>query len=541
MAATPDDPATGARAALGTALFVALIHLSPAVGLAPGALGDDLGIQYFLGRQTAAGAIPLVDFEHTWNVLSWYFNAALHLAVGSDPSAWLYLWGRVFGPALAAVTAIGVLWRLRLRAEWILVGAGSWLALSHVIHSKYTIPILWVFVLVPTGRRHPAWRGVFARGLLTGLTILSQVELAVLLGAGVMLFDLIGHQRPWRDRLTLAAAVPAGALLALAGELAVFALIGQPPNEILRQLFVNAAETAPGFNYDYPVFSAVSLRPKLFPASLLLAFVPVVWQRISSPTRLVACLHLTQALIAIRRPDPAHVDAATTLLGLLAVLVAYDLVTNPRHRGRWWPIATTPATVRAGLATAAVFVVAVAGAFWIDSLAAIVVPTVLLAAMAVVADRRGDLVPAMTIGAMAVTAALLIGSVAGGIVTAIRGGDALAPTTALAEELQPALERCTGPDRQAWIVPGPLSLYTEAEITNPTSWTVFWYGFGAEHDRVRQAIADNKLPAIIQVGDDWPDSFGSLPQDIAAAFRPCARLATTAVGQPVTVWQRRQQ
>jgi hypothetical protein len=550
-----DDPAgrrSRARtgwAALGAAVAVALVHLAPAAALGPGALDADLGIQYFLGGETARGAVPLVDFEHTWNVGSWWFNAALHRLAGGDPSVWLYLWGRVLGPALAAVTAVGVLWRLRLRAEWILIGAGTWLALSHVIHSKYAIPVLWAFVLVPTGRERDGAAGlrrdVVARALLAGLTVLSQVELAVLLGAGVVLFDLIGDghgddgaagPRPWRGRLVRAAAVPLGAAAALGVELVAYAAIGQPPGEIIRQLLGNPAETAEGFTYGYPLLSAPSLRPKLLPASLLLAFVPAVWLRLAPATRLVACLHLAQALIAIRRPDPAHVDAATTLLGLLVALVLHDLMTDVRGRGRLrWALAALPSAALA-VAGGAVALAAVIGGFRVESLVAIAIPAVLLAALVWAVRRAPAAEAALSLGAAAVAVGLLLAGVGGGVAAALRQDAALGPTQALASALADPIERCTGGDRVAWVVPGPLPLYTALGIENPTPYTVFWYGFQAEHERVRRALAAGDIPAIVQVGEGWPASFGGLPADIARALAVCDARPADGDVPATTIW-----
>ncbi|WP_370326708.1 hypothetical protein [Euzebya sp.] len=543
LADRPPPTARQGWAALGAVVSVALVHLAPAAGLAPGALDADLGIQWHLGAETARGAIPLIDFEHTWNVASWYFNAALHRVAGGDPSTWLYLWGRVFGPALAAVTAVGVLWRLRFRAEWILIGAGSWLALSHVIHSKYTIPVVWVFVLAPTGRGASTTRAVAVRAALAGLTFLSQVELAVLLGAGVVLFDLIGRD-PWsaaagelRARVLRAAAVPAGIALALVAELAVYRLLGQPPGEVLRQLFSNAAETAEGFTYGYPLLSAPSLRPKLFVASLLVAFVPAVWRRLTAPARLVACLHLAQALIAIRRPDPAHVDAATTLLGLLVVLVVNDLVTDPRGvghlrwpRGRW-----DGRRVVAAVVGAVVVAAAVVAAVSVESLLALALPTVLLAGLAVVTPRWRADAGAVSLGAGAVVVAVLLASTAGGIAASLRAGDALAVVEGVAADIAPDLDRCTGGDRVVWIVPGPLPLYDALEAENPTPWTVFWYGFTAEHDRVRDRLAEGSLPGVLQVGHGWPPSFGDLGDDLQVALEPCAE-GVSRDGQPYRIW-----
>ena len=60
--------------------------------------------------------------------------------------------------------------------------------------------------------------------------------------------------------------------------------------------------------------------------TLLVAFVPLVWRRLSDTTRLVAALHLGLALVAIRKMGEMHIGAASVLLALLGVLGAFDLV-----------------------------------------------------------------------------------------------------------------------------------------------------------------------------------------------------------------------
>ena len=517
---------------VGAALLVVVVYAGQAPALQPGQLVDDLGIQYALGAQTADGALPLRDFEHTWNVLSWWFNAALHRLVGGDPSAWLFLWSRAFGPMLAGLAAVAIAWRLRLRSAWVVALVGGWLALTNVLHAKYAIPTLWVLAALPVGRWARGRRAVAVRAALAAGTLWSHVELAVLLGAGLVLFDLLAGPRdePWRDRLTRAAAVPLGAAAAFAVQVAGYAVAGVGPADLVRQLVLNAGETAEGFNWHYPLLAPPSFRPKIFALSLVLPFVPLVWRRLRPATRLVACLHLAQALIAIRRPDATHVDAAVTLVGLLAVLVVHDLVTDRRTAAWADPCGARRAVgVAAGVAWVAV---ALAVGFAIPSFASIVLLVVVLAGGVLVA-ARGDAAWASAGAVGALVAVLVVGTV-GGTVARIRSGDDDSTGRAWAAAVAEPLRRCTGGAEAAWIVPGPLTAYEHLGIRNATPYAVFWYGFPAEHDRVRALVEARGIPAILRTGA-WPASFGGLDRDLEAAFEVCASVHVPSTGQQVDV------
>ena len=553
-ARTEVAPAAGGRSAergrrwalVGAAVLVTVVTVGPTSGIGPGMLTGDLGIQYALGGRTAAGAVPLVDFEHTWNVGSWWFNAALHRLAAGDPSTWLFLWGRLFGPVLAALAAVAVAARLRLAWPWVLLTAASWLVLSHVVHSKYAIPVLWVLALLPVGRLAAGGRAAWmARAAVAGVTFLAHVELALLLGAGVVLADLADAPDGgrWWDGLAArarrAAAVPVGIAVALTAELAGYAAIGQPAGGILRQLFTNAAETAEGFNWHYPLLTPVSLRPKLFAASLLVAFVPLVWRRLGPAARLVACLHLAQSLIALRRPDPNHVDAAVTLLGLLVALVVHDLVTDPRGIGpvRWpWRGRPPGRWVPAALVGAAWIAVAVAGGFAVPHLAAIVLLVGVLGAGVVLAHGRD--VPAVSVGALVAVAAVLLTSTVGGVVAALAEGDDDSVGRAIAAAVAAPLQACTGGDDRVWVVAEPLTLYDHLDLENPTPWWAFWYSFAAEHDRVRDRLAAGAIPAILQVGG-WPASVTGVVPDIEAAMAECATVGVPDARTEVTIWTAR--
>ena len=530
----PRDPRDRGRVAAlaGAALLVVVVYAGQAPALLPGQLVDDLGIQYALGQQTAGGALPLRDFEHTWNVLSWWFNGALHRVVGSDPSAWLFLWSRVFGPMLAGLAVVAIGWRLRLRAAWVLALVGGWLALTNVLHAKYAIPTLWALAALPVGRWARGRPAHAVRLALGALTLWSHVELAVLLGAGLVLFDLLGGPpgEPWRERLVRAAAAPAGVVAAFALQLAAYAAVGVGPADLVRQLLLNAGETAEGFNWHYPLLAPPSFRPKIFAVSLVAPFVPLVWRRLRPATRMVACLHVGQALIALRRPDAVHVDAAVTLVGLLAVLVVHDLLAARPEAAR----PEEPAARRAlGAAAGAMWVaVALAVGFAVPSFASIVLLVAVLAGGVVVSQRTPA--PWASAGAGAALALVLVAGTVGGALAKVRAGDDDSTGQAVAAAVREPVRRCTGGADAVWIVPGPLTAYEHLGLRNATPWWVFWYGFPAEHDRVRALVADGAIPAILRTGG-WPASFAGLDEDLDAAFELCRSVEVPETGDVVDV------
>lgn len=519
-------------ALVGGALLVVVVFAGQAPALPPGALTDDLGIQYALGQQTAAGALPLRDFEHTWNVLSWWFNGALHRLVGGDPSAWLFLWSRVFGPMLAGLAVVAIAWRLRLRAVWVVATVGTWLALTNVLHAKYAIPTLWVLAALPVGRWAHGRSAIVVRAALGAITFWAHVELAVLLGAGLVLFDLLAVDStvPWRDRARTALATPAGVLAGFGVQCAGYAMVGVGPGDLVRQLVWNAGQTVEGFNWRYPLFAPPSFRPKVFPVSVIVAFVPWVWRRLAPTTRMVACLHLGQAIIALRRPDPTHVDAAVTLLGLLVVLVAHDLLEG-RGVAR---SAGAPAGRRAvAAASGGVWVAAaLVGGFAVPSFASIVLLTAVVVLGVVVAARHEA--PWASAGALAALGSVLAVGTAGGVVATVRSGDDDSSGRAVAAAVAEPLRRCSGGADAAWVVPGPLTLYDHLGIRNATPYAVFWYGFRAEHDRVRTLVGDGDIPAVLRIGG-WPPSFEGLDEDLDRAFEVCERVEVPATGDVVEV------
>jgi hypothetical protein len=532
------EPGADARArrwALGAGAAMlavaAVFALSPLGGRA---LVNDPGIYFHLSELTARGAVPLVDFEHGWNAGAWYYGALLYLLAGGSPDVWTYLWSTVTGSLLAGLAVLAAGWRLRLGAAWLLALVPATLLLTSVTHAKYAVPAVWFLALLPVGAaRNP---GVAAALRAGGAAVVAfaHVELGVLLATGTALYDLFGaRDLALPDRLVRAAAGPAGLVAGLGLQAGVWALAGLAPSDFLRQLVATPGAVDPEFHFGYPLLAPDDARMLLYPVSLVVPFAPAVWRRLSSPTRLVAFLHLALGLVALRRTDAAHVAAASTLLAALVVLAARDLARA--GAGRLPAGRLDPAAAAAFAVGAAWFGLAVALGFRLESLLAITALT--LACLAGVAASAGGDRPAVSLGALAAAAVLLLVSLGGALAGRVGepAGDALA--AAVAEAVREPLERCTGGDPRVWVVPYPLGLYRELELVNPTPFVMFWYPFRGEHDRVRALVDADELPAIL-VFNRWPLTFQGLDADLERRYDLCAEVGVPATGDTVRIWTR---
>ena len=545
--APPAPQPSGARAraaavwvGLAVLAAVALLAYEP---LGPRALIDDLGIQFHLSELTAQGAVPLIDFEHGWNAGAWYYGAFLYWLAGGNPDLWAFLWWHATGSFLAAACVLLAGWRARLEAGWLLGLVAALLVLTEVVHAKYAVPAAWLVLLVPTSRHWPLPWAVGLRAGLAGVTAFAHLELAILLGAGVALYELFATRRHSpRERLLRAAAAPVGVLLALGGQAAVYAALGLGPVELLRQL-VGQAEVDPEFHFGYPLLGPRDIRMWLFPVSLVVAFVPLVWRRLSEPARLSACLHLALGLIALRRTDPSHVAAATTLLAPLLVFAGRDLVRAPRPA-----LDAAPARgVVLGLAGSVWFAAAILAGFRIESLLA-GAALGLVCLGGILASWAGER-PWFSLGAFSAAAVLLVASLAGAVAPATTTAESAAPdgppadrpgedalAAQVAAEVRDPLRACTGGDPRVWVVPYPLGLYRELDLTNPTPFVMFWYPFRGEHERVRALVEAGAIPAILEF-NRWPLTFDrELAEFVEERFELCAEVAVPATGDTVRVW-----
>ncbi|MDQ4111035.1 MAG: hypothetical protein M3306_08040, partial [Actinomycetota bacterium] len=232
---------------------VALVWAAYSVGAQNGSfLTQDFGAQYHLAKITAHGAIPLVDFEHGWNAGSFWVNAALYAIAGGSPTIWYFLWGRLLGAGLGAVLAAAIGLRLRLHPAVMIGLALGVLLLATPLHIKYTICLLWVFVLLPTGWLESRPRlATAARVLLPALVFWQYVELAVLLTGASGLFELFARRSaPWRTRILNCVQLAGGFVLGLLVQAVAYKVLwGLSFADFNRQVILGQTETHEGSQY----------------------------------------------------------------------------------------------------------------------------------------------------------------------------------------------------------------------------------------------------------------------------------------------------
>ncbi|HUH07136.1 MAG TPA: hypothetical protein VML96_04935, partial [Egibacteraceae bacterium] len=248
----------------------------------------------------------------------------------------------------------------------------------------------------------------------------------------------------------------------------------------------------------------------------------------------IAFLHLSQALIAIRRTDDSHIAAASTLMVLLIATAAHDL-----FRDRLPLVRTVSrehlARIAGGLALGAGWYgVAVLGGFRIASFAAFIV-LIAMCLLGAGAAQRGEHAWS-SVGAMAAAALLLTTGLGARAVAQAGDDDALGQAEAIAAAMGDDIDACLTSSREAWIVPTPLTLYDTLDVTNPTPFYVFWYHFAGEIDRVGAMVELGEIPVIIQPYG-WPDSMTEMVPFIEAYYELCAEELVPETGNLVRVWR----
>jgi hypothetical protein len=545
--AAPAEPAEPVRRRdhrlAGWAVLAGLLALGlAAIGrlepLAAQGLAADAGIQFHLAAETARGAVPVRDFEHGWNVLSWYYLAFFYVVSFGQASLWAFLWGTVAGPLLAGAVLLVLARRHGLPATWILGLTAAILVVSDVPNGKYALPALWLFALRPEGRLGAGRAALLGRFLLAGVVVLSHIELALMLCLGTALYDVLGARGlSLGMRAARVAALAAGGLVFFAGQIAVYARLGVSPGDLISFLIIDRAGVSSAATaYDGSLLQPENLLGAVFPATLVVAFVPALWRRLSDTTRLTAALHLALGLIAIRKPDEGHLGAATTLLAVLAVLVLWDLT---RSRDAL-PLPRPTARALVGVALGAAWLVGtVLAGFSAGSIAAL--PLLLgLTALGAVAALRGAL-PAASTGALMAAVGLTVISTASMALADVRGPRDELQERVMAASLAGDVERCLGGGDRAWIVPDPLRLYAALELENPTPYYLFWAGFVDDSPEVLERIEDGEVPAVIQIGP-WPPSMSVVAPVIERDYALCGEVLTPAVpdegvvAQSVRIW-----
>ncbi|MFE7224867.1 hypothetical protein ACFU7D_08800 [Nocardioides sp. NPDC057577] len=532
---------------------VALVWAAYSVGAQNGSfLTQDFGAQYHLAMITAHGAIPLVDFEHGWNAGSFWVNAALYAIAGGSPTIWYFLWGRLLGAGLGAVLAAAIGLRLRLHPAVMIALALGVLLLATPLHIKYTICLLWVFVLLPTGWLESRPRlAAAARVLLPALVFWQYVELAVLLTGASGLFELFARREVgWRTRILNCVQLAGGFVLGLVAQATAYRVLwGLSFADFNRQVILGQTETHEGSQYavwnffDLPTESGRFFILALYPFALLIPFVPLVWQRVSDSTRLVALAGLVLVVVPIRRVDNPHtttVSALVLLALVLAVAELYERHSTPLVEPR------APASVSKPTRSATALPLAAAGALWavgtlwigfgLQSMAGAVLLVALAVAGAVLggAFLRGA-TAAVSAGALVVLGCVPALAAVDHLDDMHRDAKSFAVSDSIARWAGPEYERCSGGTREALVMPNYLELYDALQITNPTPYYLFHYDFAQYEDVLVPQLEDGSIPVIIETMPlHTPQPW--LTGAIRANYVPCSIVRIEKQATTVTIW-----
>ncbi|MER7560542.1 hypothetical protein ABTZ46_26595 [Nocardioides sp. NPDC126508] len=522
---------------------LALVWSAYSVGAQNGTfLTQDFGAQYHLAEITAHGAIPLVDFEHGWNAGSFWVSAVLYAIASGSPTIWYFLWGRLLGAGLGAVLAAAIGLRLRLHPAVMVAIALGVLLLATPLHIKYTICLLWVFVLLPVGPLESRPRlAAAARVLLPALVFWQYVELAVLLTGASGLFELFARRAaPWRTRILNCVQLAGGFVLGLVVEAAAYKVLwGLSFADFNRQVILGQTATHEGSQYavwnffDLPTESGRYFILALYPFALLLPFVPLVWQRISDSTRLIALAGLVLVVVPIRRVDNPHTTTVSALVLLAVVLIVAELwEAGPRTSSQSRRPAVWALALVGGLWAGATLWIG----FGLQSMAGAVLLVALAVAGAVVggAFLRGA-TAAVSAGALVVLGGVPALASVDHLNDMRRDAKSFQVTDAITRWAGPEYERCSGGTREALVMPNYLQLYDTLHLTNPTPYYLFHYDFAQYEDVLVPQLEDGSIPVIIETMPlHTPQPW--LTDAIHADYVPCSIVRIEKQATTVTIW-----
>ena len=527
---------------------VALVWSAYSVGAQNGTfLTQDFGAQYHLAKMTAHGAIPLVDFEHGWNAGSFWVSAVLYGVASGSPTIWYFLWGRLLGAGLGAVLAAGI--GLRLHPAVMVALALGVLLLATPLHIKYTICLLWVFVLLPTGWLESRPRlAAAARVLLPALVFWQYVELAVLLTGASGLFELFARREvSWRTRILNCVQLAGGFVLGLVVEAVAYKVLwGLSFADFNRQVILGQTATHEGSQYavwsffDLPTESGRFFILALYPFALLLPFVPLVWQRISDSTRLIALAGLVLVVVPIRRVDNPHTTTVSALVLLAVALVVAELW--EQRPGDRWSSLSRPLIVWAPAILGGAWA---AATLWIGFGLQSMLGAVLLVALAVAGAVLGAFawnkhslrgaVAAVSAGALVVLGCVPALASVDHLNDMRRDAKSFAVTDAITRWAGPEYDRCSGGTREALVMPNYLELYDTLDITNPTPYYLFHYDFAQYEDVLVPQLEDGSIPVIIETMPlHTPQPW--LTDAIHADYVPCSIVRIEKQATTVTIW-----
>jgi hypothetical protein len=119
----------------------------------------------------------------------------------------------------------------------------------------------------------------------------------------------------------------------------------------------------------------------------------------------------------------------------------------------------------------------------------------------------------------------------------VHNSQPLAEPQAMARLLRPHLAGC-GITDSAWIVPGPIDLYDNLHVSNPTDYYLFHYNFAGQVKRAAGFMTSGQVKAIILPDGKLPSSGVALQPVLAAHYQLCATVPYRGKPMPpMQIWE----
>ncbi|MEU4454324.1 hypothetical protein AB0F44_23540 [Nocardioides sp. NPDC023903] len=528
-------------------VVVAVVHAAYTLTAQMEPLTGDRGAQYYLGKLTAEGAVPLVDFQHGWNAGSWWVNSLVYRLAGGDPLWWEFFLGRFFGVTLSAILVAAMGLRRRVHPAAIAAMALAVLTLASPAQVKYVLPVVFAFILLPGGRLDSGRWSLVVRVLVPAALFWQHVELAILLTGAAGLYELFGRdEAAVRDGLTRCVALAAGILVGVVSEVLFYRIgYGMSLAEFNRQVVFGQAQQFPN-HFGWPFFDVPSDGEgyeivAVYPFLLLLVFVPVIWRLASDPTRFLALCALLLATVPIRRPGPGHAETVSALVFAALIFVlcdAYDrrdqisLPSRPRSMSGWQTM-----TAIVGFA---------AGAAWVDAALAfgfgahsLIGPLLLVLAVSVmmIGTRLRARLVAVSAGACLVLGVVPLAAAVEHVDDLSRDSRQLEAAEVWGDAIRPEMTRCLKGGRTAFVLGNQLSLYDALDVENPTPFYLFHYDFGRNEKQLTAMMASGEVPVVLQT--TAMARGGWVETAIEKDYEPCAEVLIAEEHKRFRIWAHR--
>lgn len=528
-------------------VVVAVVHAAYTLTAQVEPLTGDRGAQYYLGKLTAEGAVPLVDFQHGWNAGSWWVNSVVYRLAGGDPLWWEFFLGRFFGVTLSAILVAAMGLRRRVHPAAMAAMALAVLTLASPAQVKYVLPVVFAFILLPGGRLDSGRWSLAVRLLVPAALFWQHVELAILLTGAAGLYELIGRDKAAvRERLTRCVALAAGILAGFVSEVLFYRIgYGMSLAELNRQVVLGQAQQFPN-HFGWPFFDVPSDGEgyeivAVYPFLLLLMFVPVIWRLASDPTRFLALCALLLATVPIRRPGPGHAETVSALVfeALIFVLCdVYDrrdqisLPSRPRSMSGWRAV-----TAVVGFATGAAWVgAALAFGFGAHSLIGPLILVLVVGVMMIGTRLRARLV-AVSAGACLVLGIVPLAAAIEHVDDLSRDSRQLEAAEVWGDAIRPEMTRCLKGGRTAFVLGNQLSLYDVLDVENPTPFYLFHYDFGRNEKQLTAMMASGEIPVVLQTTAIARG--GWVKTAIEKDYEPCAEIWIAEDHRRFRIWAHR--